>query len=88
MLVKAQVSFSGALVMHLGETREIANDEIAKDLLRAGYIVEVKAGTTKAKAKAPAVTEPEPVVETPAEEVPVEETPVEEVEEKTTKKGK
>ena len=36
--------------MHVGEIKEIADDNIAKDLLRAGYIVEIKPAE-KAKTK-------------------------------------
>ena len=39
---KALVSFSGLITMSLNEIREISNEEIVKDLLKAGYIEEVK----------------------------------------------
>lgn len=39
---KALKSFSGIISMYEGETREIDNAELVADLLRAGYIVEVK----------------------------------------------
>ena len=39
MKVKALVGFAGAVSMAAGETREI-DEAIARDLLRAGYIVE------------------------------------------------
>lgn len=39
---KALKSFSGAISMHEGETREIDDAELVADLLRAGYIEEVK----------------------------------------------
>jgi hypothetical protein len=39
---KALKSFSGAISMHEGETREIDNAELVADLLKAGYIEEVK----------------------------------------------
>lgn len=42
MLVKALKSFAGTISMYDGEIREIANDEIAKDLLQAGYIEGIK----------------------------------------------
>ena len=35
-------SFSGAISMHEGETREIDNADVVADLLKAGYIEEVK----------------------------------------------
>lgn len=39
---KALRSFSGAISMHEGETREIDDAELVADLLKAGYIEEVK----------------------------------------------
>lgn len=39
---RALKSFSGAISMHEGETREIDDAELAADLLKAGYIEEVK----------------------------------------------
>ena len=49
MKVKAKVNFSGNKVsMCVGEIKEVA-DDIAKDLLRAGYIEEIKPAE-KAKA--------------------------------------
>jgi hypothetical protein len=39
---KALKSFSGSISMHEGETREIDNAELVADLLKAGYIEEVK----------------------------------------------
>lgn len=51
MLVKAIESFAGKVSMTVGEVREIADEAIAKDLLNAGYIEEVKAkAETKTKA--------------------------------------
>lgn len=38
MLVKAVVSFGGKISMHAGEVKEIEDDAIVKDLMRAGYI--------------------------------------------------
>lgn len=43
MLVKALTSFGGKISMGSGEVREILDEEIAKDLLRAGHVVEAKA---------------------------------------------
>ena len=48
MLVKAKVSFAGIVTMSKGETRDV-NEEVAADLLRAGYASEVKAGKAKNK---------------------------------------
>lgn len=39
---RALKSFSGIISMHEGETREIDDAELVADLLRAGYIEEVK----------------------------------------------
>ena len=39
---RALKSFSGAIWMHEGETREIDDAELVADLLKAGYIEEVK----------------------------------------------
>lgn len=41
-MYKAKVSFSGVVSMSVGEVADIADVNIAKDLLRAGYIEEVK----------------------------------------------
>ena len=42
MSYKAKISFGGIISMVEGETAEIADPSIAKDLLKAGYIEEVK----------------------------------------------
>ena len=49
MLAKALKSFAGTISMYAGEIREIADEEIAKDLLKAGHIEEVKAKAEKAE---------------------------------------
>ena len=50
MKYKAKVNFSGIkLSMCVGEVKDIADANIAKDLLRAGYIEEIKPAE-KAKA--------------------------------------
>lgn len=41
-MYKAKVSFSGVVSMSVGEVSDIADVNIAKDLLKAGYIEEVK----------------------------------------------
>ena len=51
MKVKALISFSGVVSMGVGEVKEILDESIVKDLLRAGYIVEVKDETKVKKAK-------------------------------------
>ena len=43
MLYKATVSFSGVISMSRGEVREISDQTLVKDLLQAGYILELKA---------------------------------------------
>jgi hypothetical protein len=42
MAYKAIKNFSGVVSMYVGEVKEIADVDIAKDLLSAGYIEEVK----------------------------------------------
>lgn len=42
MVYRALVSFSGKITMAMGESREITDKSIVKDLLRAGYIEELK----------------------------------------------
>ena len=49
MKYKAKVNFSGAISMYVGEVREIADVDIAKDLLKAGYIEEIKPADKGAK---------------------------------------
>lgn len=51
MLYRAKVSFSGLITMYKGETRELTNEEIINDLLKAKYIEEAKeTKVTKKKA--------------------------------------
>lgn len=45
MMYKALVSFTGLVSMAVGDVREISDVSIAKDLLKAGYIEEVKEKT-------------------------------------------
>ncbi len=49
MEYRAKVSFSGIVSMAAGQVAEIADPTIANDLLKAGYIEEVKPAT-KSKA--------------------------------------
>jgi hypothetical protein len=46
-MYKALIGFSGLISMNKGQVREIKDKEIIKDLLKAGYIEEVK--STKKK---------------------------------------
>lgn len=39
MMYKATKSFSGLINMKKGDEREIKDEEIAKDLIRAGYVI-------------------------------------------------
>jgi hypothetical protein len=50
MTIKALVPFVGEIVMNTGETREVS-DEIAKDLIGAGYAEKVGGKEPKAEAK-------------------------------------
>lgn len=50
-MYKALVSFSGVLSMARGETRNIDDEKIAKDLLKSGYIEPVNNVDNKPKAK-------------------------------------
>ena len=57
LMYKATKSFSGIISMKKGDVREIKDDEIAKDLIRAGYVIELadeskpKTATSKKTAK-------------------------------------
>ena len=50
MEYKAKVSFSGAISMAAGEVKPITDADVAKDLLKAGYIEEIKPADKGAKA--------------------------------------
>lgn len=52
MTYKAKIDFTGVLSMNAGETADIADESIAKDLLKAGYIEEVKAEKKKPRTRA------------------------------------
>lgn len=47
MLVKALKSFAGAVSMGAGETREIDDKAILRDLMDAGYVVAEKVANAK-----------------------------------------
>ena len=46
-MYKAKVSFSGLISMRKGDVKEIKDKKIVKDLLKAGYIEEVKPDKAK-----------------------------------------
>lgn len=50
-MFKALKSFCGKVSMKKGETKDINDEEVIKDLLNAGYIEEVKEETKKVTAK-------------------------------------
>ncbi|MDM5199250.1 hypothetical protein QUF79_14610 [Fictibacillus enclensis] len=47
MKVKALVSFAGIVTMSQGEEKVLNDKEVAKDLLQAGYVQEVKSPKSK-----------------------------------------
>lgn len=47
MKYRALISFSGQISMAMGDVAEIADKSIAKDLLKAGYITELRANQKK-----------------------------------------
>lgn len=51
-MYKALVSFGGKVSMGAGEVRDLTDATIIKDLLRAGYIEEIKPAEKVVKAKA------------------------------------
>lgn len=51
MLYKATTSFTGLENMRRGEVKEIKNEAIVKDLLKAGYIEPVEEKSAKAPEK-------------------------------------
>ncbi len=42
MMYRALLSFTGKISMAMGDVKEIKDTSIAKDLLKAGYIEEIK----------------------------------------------
>lgn len=53
MKIKAKTSFCGVLTMTKGETRECSNETVLRDLLKAGYIEEVKEDPAEKNRKLP-----------------------------------
>lgn len=52
MKIRAKISFCGVLSMGLGEVRECNDKAVLDDLLRAGYVEEVKDAPAEEKPKA------------------------------------
>lgn len=50
-MLKALTSFSGVVSMREGETREIDDAAVVADLLRAGYVEEVKQPAAKGRTR-------------------------------------
>lgn len=46
-MYKATIGFAGLVTMRKNEVREIKDKKIVKDLLKAGYIVEIKSEKAK-----------------------------------------
>lgn len=67
LMYKAIKSFSGVISMGVGDAREIDDASIATDLLKAGYIIEVKPAE-KAEKKAINKEADEVVKEAPTKE--------------------
>lgn len=59
MLIKANVSFAGDIVMRKGEERELETSAALSDLLSCGYVSEVKADDSKYSNARKRKTEPE-----------------------------
>ena len=53
-MYKALTSFCGIVSMRAGEVKDIADTNIAKDLIKAGYIEEIKPAEKVKAEKAPA----------------------------------
>ena len=59
-MYEALVSFSGVLQMRKGEVKAITDKKVVADLLRAGYIKEVKTAKEKTAEKPKEVKETKP----------------------------
>ena len=66
MLVKAIKSFVGKVSMNVDEQREIIDKELARDLIKAGHVIEIKVNKITAENSA----EPKKSAEKPAEKKP------------------
>ena len=49
MIVKAIKSFVGKISMNVDEEKEIFDKELAKDLIKAGHVIEIKASKSSAE---------------------------------------
>lgn len=58
MKYRALISFSGLVSMRKGEVGEISDPAISEDLLKAGYIEEVKSEKSEPKKAEPKKAEP------------------------------
>ena len=66
MKVKALTSFVGRISMNIDDEREIIDKELAKDLIRAGYVAKIKeVETTEEVEETIEETETTEEVETP-----------------------
>ncbi len=50
MKVKATISFSGTVTMAKGDTKDIKNEAVLNDLLKAGYVEKVEDSAEKKSA--------------------------------------
>lgn len=66
MVVKAIKSFVGRISMNMDEEREIIDKDLAKDLINAGHVIEIKANKISAESSA----DKEKSAEKPAEKKP------------------
>ena len=66
MVVKAIKSFVGRVSMNVDEEREIIDKDLAKDLIRAGHVIEIKANKISAESSA----DNQKTAEKPAEKKP------------------
>lgn len=69
-MYEAIKSFSGAVSMSVGDVKDINDVNIAKALLRAGYIREIKPAVKGNKAEPKAEAKDEPKAEPKAEKKP------------------
>lgn len=69
-MYEAIKSFGGAVSMSVGDVRDISDVNIAKDLLRAGYIREIKPAVKGNKVEPKAEAKDEPKAEPKAEKKP------------------